>query len=222
MIVDYQYEKNTYSDSQFMKDFIEKEEEHTPENPLIIVTDGAYASVENTRLAEENGIEHIPTNLTGRKTDDFCADFVFNEAGTEILECPNKVKPEKCTYNSKTEQCRANFKKSACENCPYREKCHPIEQKKTNVKILSVKSNLRAKAKRKQKGDSFKDYCHFRNGSEAVPSTMRYKYKVDRMPVRGLVRTRQLFGFKIAALATSKFLHFKKRRKSPLDKCAQI
>ena len=45
-----------------------------------------------------------------------------------------------------------------------------------------------------------------RNGIETVPSLIRNKYHVDRMPVRGKLRTKQFFGFKIAALNFTKML----------------
>ena len=220
MINDYQYEKNSYSDSQFMKDFIEKEEEHPKENALVVVTDGAYTSVENTGLAEKKGIEHVPTELCGRRTEDICADFTFNEDGTEIVTCPNGVSPKKCGYYANNEQVRAVFDKECCEGCPHREECHPLEQQKTTVKKLSAKSTARAKMKRRQTGTTFEMRRKFRNGSEAVPAAMRQKYDVDNMPVRGLIRTRHLFGFKIGGLATVKFLRFKKCQKRPLEKCA--
>ena len=43
-----------------------------------------------------------------------------------------------------------------------------------------------------------------RNGVETVPSVIRNKYGVDKMPVRGKLRTKQFFGFKVAVLNFSK------------------
>ena len=47
-----------------------------------------------------------------------------------------------------------------------------------------------------------------RNGVETVPSIIRNKYLVDKMPVRGKLKTKQFFGFKVAALNFSKLLRF--------------
>ena len=47
-----------------------------------------------------------------------------------------------------------------------------------------------------------------RNGIETVPSIIRNKYMVDKMPVRGKLKTKQFFGFKIAALNVSKLIRF--------------
>ena len=49
-----------------------------------------------------------------------------------------------------------------------------------------------------------------RNGVETVPSVIRNKYLVDKMPVRGKLRTKQFFGFKVAALNVSKLVRFTK------------
>ena len=47
-----------------------------------------------------------------------------------------------------------------------------------------------------------------RNGVETVMSVIRNKYKADKMPVRGKLKTKQFFGFKIAALNVSKLIRF--------------
>ena len=220
MITDYQYEQNNYSDSQFLKDFIQKESKISSGSKTTLVTDGAYASTENEQIAKANGIEHVSTELAGRKTEDICADFVFNDEGTRILRCPNGLSPLRCSYISTSGQCRAVFDLSSCPGCPYFNICHPKLQKKTAVKILSVKSALRARSRRRQTGETFNRQRNFRNGAEAIPSIMRNKFNVDRMPVRGLIRTRHLFGFKIAGLAITKFLRFKKKKSIREAQCA--
>lgn len=49
-----------------------------------------------------------------------------------------------------------------------------------------------------------------RNGVETVPSILRNKYTVDKMPVRGKLKTKQFFGFKVDALNFSKLIRFTK------------
>jgi len=58
------------------------------------------------------------------------------------------------------------------------------------------------------KTDEFKEYAHFRNGVEALPSLLRRKYHVDKIPAHGKKRTRLYFGFKIAALNFQKLLDY--------------
>ena len=50
------------------------------------------------------------------------------------------------------------------------------------------------------KKSEFKEFAKIRNGVESIPSTLRRKYQVDKMPVRGKLRTKLFFGFKIAAM----------------------
>ena len=66
----------------------------------------------------------------------------------------------------------------------------------------------RAKQLRFMKTDEFKEYAHFRNGVEALPSLLRRKYHVDKIPAHGKKRTRLYFGFKIAALNFQKLLDY--------------
>ena len=66
------------------------------------------------------------------------------------------------------------------------------------------------------KTDEFKQYAHFRNGGEAIPSLLRRRYHVDKIPTHGKIRTRFHFGFKIAALNFQKLLDYE----NSLIKCA--
>ncbi|MSC84473.1 hypothetical protein EAI89_19325 [Eubacterium sp. am_0171] len=47
-----------------------------------------------------------------------------------------------------------------------------------------------------------------RNGVETVPSVLRNKYAVDKMPMRGKLKTKLFFGFKVATLNFSKLMRF--------------
>ena len=58
------------------------------------------------------------------------------------------------------------------------------------------------------KTEEFKQHAHFRNGVEALPSLLRRKYHVDKIPTRGKKQTRFHFGFKIAALNLKKLLDY--------------
>ena len=51
----------------------------------------------------------------------------------------------------------------------------------------------------------FRKYSRYRNGVEAIPSLLRRKYGIDRMPVRGLLKTGFFFGFKIGAINVRRF-----------------
>jgi hypothetical protein len=66
----------------------------------------------------------------------------------------------------------------------------------------------RAKQLQYMQTEEFSLYAHFRNGVEAIPSLLRRRYKVDKIPTHGKNRTRFHFGFKIAALDFQKLLDY--------------
>lgn len=47
-----------------------------------------------------------------------------------------------------------------------------------------------------------------RNGVETVPSLLRNKYRVDKMPFRGKLKTKHVFGFKVATQNFAKLMRF--------------
>ena len=56
--------------------------------------------------------------------------------------------------------------------------------------------------------EEFSEYVKFRNGVEAIPSLLRRRYHVYKIPVHGKKRTRIFIGFKIAALDLQKLLDY--------------
>lgn len=203
IVVDYQYEQNTHSDSQFLQETLEAEPKH--EETVTIVTDGAYASSRNTEVAEEKNIELVTTNLTGRKTEDILGDFEYNEEGTKVTKCPGGHTPKSCSYNQSTGQCTVSFTKAQCTECPYYRKCHPKTYKRVCRKTVSSKAKQRVMHQRMRKTEIFQKLTRFRNGVETIPSILRRKYRIDQMPVRGLIKSRLVFGTKIAAINFKKF-----------------
>lgn len=206
IVEDFQLEQNTHSDSQFMKESIERM--GVQEEKVTIVADGAFSGYGIQKLAEQNNIEIINTNLTGRETADINADFEFNEDGTRVTGCPGGHEPKSCSYSKASGQCVCSFHREHCEACPYRDQCKPKQYAKTCRKIISKATKQRAIQQRERSTDTFKQMVHFRNGVETIPSIMRRKYNVDHMPVRGLIRCRIWFGLKIGALNFNKFCRY--------------
>ncbi|HCC50947.1 MAG TPA: DDE transposase [Porphyromonadaceae bacterium] len=215
IVTDYQYEPNTHSDSEFLRETVESM--GNQEEPVVLVTDGAYSSQENERFAAENNIELKTTNLTGREAKDVFADFTFSEDGQTVVSCAAGYAPKSSGKPNQYSQCRVSFNRSHCENCPHRDDCNPKLSNKTAVIHISVNAVVRAKHQREMKTPESKELYKFRNGVESLPSILRRKYNVDNMPVRGLLRGKLWFGLKIAAL------NFQKYRKHlfSLVKCAQ-
>ena len=114
LVTDYAYEQNIYSDSQFLKDHLDKEPVY--EREVVMVADGAYDSELNVAKAAEHGIRLITTNFTGKKPADIFADFVFSEDGRKLLECANHKKPYQIRYDEHNDRCDALFRKCDCIN----------------------------------------------------------------------------------------------------------
>lgn len=206
LVIDYAYEQNIYSDSQFLKDYLATQPIY--EEETVLVADGAYAGESNSNLAADHHIKLITTNITGNKPDDIYVDFQFTEDGRYLLKCVNGHQPTKCAYDSRNERSAAYYPIENCQSCPYRDRCRPRLLKNTALKEVSRKASERAKQLRYMQTDEFKKYARFRNGVEAIPSLLRRKYHVDKIPARGKKRTRLYFGFKIAALNFQKLLTY--------------
>lgn len=121
VITDYQFEQNTYSDSQFLHDSLERMD--TQEETVILSTDGAYPTRENERLAESKNVQAVSTNMTGRKANYICADFVISKETTAILQCPAGIEPVSCSGSYSNGRMRAAFPAACCNTCPNRDKC---------------------------------------------------------------------------------------------------
>lgn len=206
VVIDYAYEQNIYSDSQFLNDHLAREPVY--DETVLLITDGAYSGEKNAKAAAEHQIALITTNFTGKKPADIFAEFLFDETGRILLECGNHKKPVYTHYDEHNDRCNAHFTVEDCKNCPYREQCSPRIGKSYALREVSWKAVNRAKQLRYMQTDEFKQYAHFRNGVEAIPSLLRRKYHVDKIPAHGKKQTRFYFGFKIAALNLQKLLKY--------------
>jgi hypothetical protein len=213
IISDYDYQVNTHSDSQFLKETIEGLGKQ--EDTLTIVADGAYGGEENIAMAKDNNIDLVTTNFQGKKPEDVFAEFEFSPDGKKVLKCAGGQTPVTNRYNARTEQCRITLNKEKCNRCPYKDQCKPKFHKTKTSKVLSWKTVSRAKQLRYMKTSEFAELAKIRNGVESLPSILRRKYRVDEMPVRGSLKTKLFFGFKVAALNYKKLLDYL----SGLDKC---
>lgn len=207
VITDYQFEQNTYSDSQFLQDNLHQKERE--EKNSVLIADGAYCGAENTALAASKNIRLVTTDLTGKEVPDIYADFVWNEEGDRILKCPAGNVPVSCCCSSSNGHIHASFSKEACMNCPHKEECRVKEHVKVCSIDISATAQYRANTRRYMKTEEFKALARLRNGVETLPSILRRKYQVDRMTVRGKIRSRFFFGCKVMALNVCKLFTFR-------------
>ena len=204
VVTEYRYEQNTYNDSEFARDYMKSLPEDTEE--ITLVTDGAYGSEGNLAIAKQHNVNFINTNFSGVKHDEIYAEFVISEDGSEIIECPNKQTPIKSYFILQKKKDNRNkvyityYPKSTCEQCPYKDRCKPVFQESTAKKEVSYIRIFHAKQQLYMKTEEFHNRACFRNGVETIPSLLRRKYRVDKIPAHRKIPTKLHFGFKIAAL----------------------
>lgn len=207
VVTEYQYEQNTYSDSQFLKDHLNKMEKQ--DETISLIADGAYSGTENQSLANEKNVVLITTSLTGRDTADIMAEFTFNEDSTIVIHCPAGHKPKSFSYMKPSGQCSVSYQRELCASCPYQDQCKPKVYKRVSKVITSKTASERAKIQRKMQGEEFKNYAKLRNGVETVPSNLRMNFHLQKIP-RGKQRGKFFLGCKFAALNFKKLFNFRK------------
>ena len=203
VVIDYQYDANTKSDPSFLQDYMEKQDEM--QGASVLITDGAYSGDNSQASASRKNITLLTTGLLGRKPRKILSEFRLNKEETAVLSCPAGHTPKSCSYIRQSDSFRVSFHRADCMNCPRREECRPAVKERTAVKIISLKSR-RKLASNTLDEETRALIGRIRNGVETVPSVIRNKYGVDQMPVRGKLRTKQFFGFKVAALNFTKLV----------------
>jgi hypothetical protein len=207
VISSFRYEQNNYSDSEFMSDYLESQPEHAAEDNETVIVDGAYASYENSKLAEEKNITLVPTALSGKDPDEIFADYELSDDETRVVRCPMGYEPVK-QIQYKTGMIRAQFRKDQCENCPHRDRCKGKPQRKTYAVHVSAKIVYRAKQICKMSTEDYKLLSRKRNAVEGVMSVLRRKHRVDEIPVTGHIRSKMFFTCKIGAYNLGKLFRY--------------
>lgn len=215
IVTDYSYKQNIYSDSHFIQEYLSEQPVYG--ESVTLVADGGYSGEGHIRAAERKGIRLVTTNFTSKKPADIFAEFLFNDEGTVLLRCINGKYPIYTHYDARNDRCNAHFSLSDCQSCPYFEECGPRIRTSYALRELSWKAVNRAKQLRYMKTEEFRKLAHFRNGVEAIPSLLRRRYKVDKIPTHGMKQTGLHFGFKIGALNFQKLLGYY----NSLGKCDQ-
>ena len=207
VITNYQYDVNTRSDSSFIKEAIENAT--VSEETVAVIADGAYSGEDIQEQASLKNIGVLTTGLTGRKPKGILSEFTLSGDGKSVISCPAGHKPKSSSYISQTGLIRVSFLREKCAQCPQREECNPVLKKRTALMYISVASRVKVLAQKNMQDDEVRQLIgRIRNGVETVPSIIRNKYGVDHMPVRGKLKTKQFFGFKVAAFNFIKMFRF--------------
>ena len=217
LITDYQYDVNTRSDVDFLRESIENTE--TSENVTVMVADGAYAGEELEKQAKGKNILLVTTGLRGRGPREILTQFKLSDDRRSVVECPEGHEPKASSYIRQSNSIRVSFPRCCCENCPHQKECNAKIKSRTAVVYISLGALVHTEQVIKRKDNEIiKLLGRIRNGVETVPSVLRRKYQVDRMPVRGRLKTKVFFGFKMLALNFSKLcLH-----ERGLEKCRSL
>jgi hypothetical protein len=209
VISDYSYQQNSHSDVEFGKEALENTAESIHEGETRkteVISDGGFASEENSAFAELNDIIFITTSLTGTKPPEILADFVINNEEHRVEQCPMGNEPESQSWKPIEDTYRVVMGKDQCANCPHREECKAqITKYHASVKV-STHIVEHAKAVREISSEEYAKYRNARNAVEGVQSVLRRRYCVDDIPVFGLLRSKMFFGFKIAAVNVKNLL----------------
>ncbi|HOF03711.1 MAG TPA: transposase [Atribacterota bacterium] len=194
MITGYDLQKNTYSDQKFALDTISK----LPVEEVTALVDGAYYSEEIAKKAKAKGIKMVPTNLVGRGKHSHAAQFEIDEKERLVKKCPSGHQPIDNIF--KKGSYRAHFDQKHCKCCPFRKDCSVKKQKKSYLFKVSEKSLHRLRLIKKMGTLQYQELARKRAGIEGIPSVLRRRYRIDHLPVRGLIRVKAYLGFKISAI----------------------
>ena len=131
------------------------------------------------------------TNLTGKLPDESMADFEISEDGKSVLKCPKGHAPYSSTWDEKHKRYKVAFSKSHCANCPFAPYCkgHDLKRKPLTIVYISPKTIARARTVRFLGTNVAKAMACKRNGIEGVMSVLRRKYRLDEIPVFGIIRS---------------------------------
>ena len=209
VISDYSYQQNSCSDVDLGKEAIEVIAENIHEGETRkteLISDGGFASEENSVLAKLNDIIFITTSLTGTKPPEILADFVINNEEHRVERCPMGNEPESQSWNPLKDTYRNVMGKDQCANCPHRAECKAQITKYHAYVIVSTKIVEHAKTVKEISSEEYAKYRNSRNAIEGLPSVLRRRYDVDDIPVFGLLKSKLFFGFKIAAINVKKLL----------------
>lgn len=217
LVTDYQYDVNTRSDVDFLRETIKNAD--ATEETTALITDGGYASEELSQLAAEKNIGLLTTGLRGGQPREILTKFTYSEDGLAVTECPEGHKPKKSSYLPKKHTIRVSFPRNCCENCPRCRECRAKIKTQTALILISLGVLAHTEEAIRRKGDPAMELIRkIRNGAETVPSVLRRKYHVDYMPVRKKLKTKVFFGFKMFALNFSKLYRYEKG----LSKCRPL
>ena len=133
-----------------------------------------------------------------------------------VLSCPEGHAQKSSSFVHQSNSIRVFFPRCCCENCPHQKECNAKLKPRIAVVLLSLGALAHTQVAIQRKDDETMNLIgRIRNGIETIPSVLRRKYDVDHKPVRGKLKTKIFFGFKMFALNFSKLWLYERS----LQKC---
>ena len=186
-----------------------------------VYTDGGYYSPDMIEEAQTQGITVHFTDMTGRKTSSQKLPYsAFEiENNQKVLRCPAKHEPFRIAFDDKEKILSAHFNREICDQCPQKEICRVKFQKKDTVLRVSQKALIAEQTRLKiEDRELRKEATNKRVAIEGTNSTLKRAHGVDKLSVRGIIKSKLVVGAKIIAhnfRQLTRFFQGYDRRKLP-------
>jgi len=205
LITDYKVEPNNVSDQEILTGRLETIRENTGCTDMYV--DGGFHSEGVHKTAEENGIEIHLTNMSGTEPSKKLpvTDYTIDAETNVILRCPGGYAPTHAGV--KGGQTSAHFPHDACANCEHSDRCHKKEQKKDCVVRINLKAIDVAREREDMKAHKIEN-TGMRAGIEGANSALK-RTGLDKLYVRGIVKSEIVCGLKTTAQNIKRFVKFK-------------
>lgn len=209
LISDYTLEENNKADVVIIQDRLPAIKET---GCIEMYADGAYYSKDN---GKEEGINFNYTDMTGKAADSnkiSILEFNINKEDHIITSCPEGFSPtdSKVKTNSKNEQIFvATFDRKNCETCPQRENCPIKINLKQSIIRITAKS-YKAAETRIEIETNRAENSSYRVAIEGTNSELKRKHGMDKLKVRGKVKSSIVCGLIVTACNIKRFINYAK------------
>ena len=204
LITDYAVHPNTLADSTILQSRLPVIHENTGCTDMYV--DGGFHSEGIHQAAEENDVRVHLTGMSGTEPQMKLpvTRFQFAESNPVILQCPAGHVPLRAGIHHT--QTVAHFSHEACRNCEFQQQCYSRWQRKDCVVRISLKA-VKAAQYREDIQTHIKENTSLRAAIEGSNSAVK-RTGLNDIQVRGLIKTRKVFGYLMAAQNIKRFIRF--------------
>ncbi|MEA4903177.1 transposase [Desulfitobacterium sp.] len=217
IVTHYDLAPNTTSDIELLKRALPNLSEHGIKD---VYTDGGYYSPDMAEKAQAQGVTVHFTDMTGRKKSNEKLPYSEFEIENKqkILRCPAQYTPLRTAFDDKKKILSAHFDRQVCDQCPKKEICRVKFQKKDTVLRVSQKALRVEETRLKIENQELRrEATSKRAAIEGTNSALKRARGVNKLRVRGIIKSKLVIGAKIIAhnfLRLAKFLRGYDRRKA--------